>query len=272
MIVSRTRLEVAAGLLLTYLSACADIPRAPDGSLGTLSMPLATSVNDVHYRLSDDHFSVSGPVEIERLSHNGDGSIVIATLPEGDYEVTLHDGWVLERQTDAGFEPIDATLASPNPRPVRIESELTTTVVWLFQTDGEPIGLQPPGLFQGNLGVADSSNPGTNLVGDVLATEASHIDALTGIVTIEGSLTIEAGVTSLAALSALTHINGDLSIAGTALTSLDGLDHLAGVTGTILITNNATLPTCQATALLARLGFEPTEVNVAGNDDAAVCP
>jgi len=267
------RLGFVAGVLLTCLSACDAVPTAPEEEpVGTLSMPLITIVNDVRYRLTEDRFSVSGPVEIDELSHNGDGSIVVATLPEGDYEVTLQDGWVLERQSDAGFEPIEATLASPNPRPVRIESDQTTTVVWLFQTDGNPVGPQPPGVLQGNLGVADSSNPGTNLVGDVLATEASHIDALQGIVTIEGSLSIEAGVTSLAALAALTHIDGDLSISGTALTSLEGLEHLAGVTGTIVITNNTSLPTCAATTLLQRLGFEPTEVNVAGNDDDGVCP
>jgi hypothetical protein len=271
-IVSCIRLGLAAGVLLTWLSACDVAPTAGDESVGTLSMPLITVVNGIRYRLTEDRFSLSGALEIDELQHNGDGSIVVATLPEGDYEVTLHEGWVLERQTESGFEPIEAELASPNPRPVHVESEQTTTVVWLFQTDGPPVVLEPPGLLQGNLGVADSSNPGTNLVGDVLVTEPAHVDALDGIVTIEGSLSIEAGVASVQALSALTHIDGDLSITGTALTSLDGLDNLAGVTGTIAITNNPTLPTCSATALLARLGFEPTEVNVSGNDDAAVCP
>jgi len=42
--------------------------------------------------------------------------------------------------------------------------------------------------------------------------------------------------------------------------------------GTIAITNNPSLPTCAVTTLLARLGFEPSEVNVSGNDDAGVCP
>jgi hypothetical protein len=271
-IVSCIRLGLSAGVLLTCLSACDTAPVATDESLGTLSMPLVTIVNGVRYRLTEDHFSLSGPIEIDALQHNGDGSIVIATLAEGDYEVTLHEGWVLERQTESGFEPIEAELASPNPRPIHIESEQTTTVVWLFQTDGTPVGLEPPGLFQGNLGVADSSNPGTTLVGDVLATETAHVDALDGIVTIEGSLSIEGGVASLQALSALTHIDGDLSIAGTALASLEGLETLAGVTGSLAITDNSSLPTCAATALLARLGFEPSEVSVSGNDDAAVCP
>jgi hypothetical protein len=85
-------------------------------------------------------------------------------------------------------------------------------------------------------------------------------------------LSIEGGVASLEALSALTHIDGDLSITGTALASLEGLYTLAGVTGSLAITDNSSLPTCAATALLARLGFEPSEVTVSGNDDAGVCP
>jgi hypothetical protein len=266
------RSGIAAGVLLTCLSACDNAPIGTDESLGTLSMPLVTVVNDIRYRLTEDRFSVSGPVEIDELQHNGDGSIVVATLPEGDYELTLHDGWVLEREADSGFEPIEAALASPNPRPVRIESEQTTTVVWMFQTDGNPVGFQPPGVLQGNLGIADSSNPGTTLVGDVLATELGHLDALEGIVTIQGSLSIEGGVASVQPLSALTHIDGHLSISGTSLTTLEGLETLAGVSGSLTITNNASLPTCAATALLARLGFEPSEVSVSGNDDAGVCP
>lgn len=287
-----TRLGFGACALLACLSGCdgAFVPGAfvPGGgapeagspgtegsdaeAFGALSMPLATIVNGVRYRLSDDRFSITGPVEIDDMPHNGDGSIVVATLPAGDYEVTLHDGWVLERQTDAGFEALEAELASPNPRAARIESGATTTLVWLFRTDGTPVGFEPPGVLQGNLGVADRSNPGATLLGDVLATEPAHLEALEGIVTIQGSLSISGGVSSLQALSALTHIDGDLSIASTALTSLEGLESLAGVSGTLAILDNAALPTCAATALLARLGFEPTEVNVSGNDDDGACP
>jgi hypothetical protein len=241
-----------------------------EASLGTLAMPLATIVNGIRYRLTTDRFSLSGPIE-QDLQHNGDGSIVVAALPEGDYEVTLHDGWVLERQADGGFEAVVAELVSPNPRAVRIDSEQTTTVAWLFQTDGTPLSLeQPPGLFQGNLAVADSTNPATAIFGDVLATNAVHVDALAGIASIDGSLTIEAEVSSLEALSALTHIDDDLTISGTALTSLAGLDSLAEVGGSVAITDNPSLPTCAAEALIAQLGIEPAEAQITGNDDA--CP
>jgi hypothetical protein len=273
------RAALAGALGFPLLLACsagssadgAGAAAAGDARFGTLSMPLATIVNGIRYRLTTDRFSLSGPIE-QDLQHNGDGSIVVAALPEGDYEVTLHDGWVLERQAESGFEAVAAELVSPNPRGVHIESEQTTTVAWLFQTDGTPLSLEPPGLFQGNLAVADSSNPATAIFGDVLAAEARHIDALAGIARIEGSLTIEASVSSLAALSALTHVADDLIIRGTALTTLAGLDTLAEVGGAVAITDNAGLPTCAAEELVARLGTDPADAHLSGNDDAGACP
>jgi hypothetical protein len=257
------------------LFRCGDLTPAEDASqaeLGSLAMPLATIVNGVRYRLATSVFSLSGPVEIDRMQENGNGTILVAALPEGDYEVTLHDGWVLERQAESGFEAVAAELQSPNPRPVRIVSQQTTMVAWMFQTDGEPIALEPPGLFQGNLAVSDSTNPATSVFGDVLATEANHVDALAGIVSIDGSLTLEGNVSSLAALSSLSQIQGDLIIGGTSVSSLAGLDSLVEVAGTVAITNNASLPTCAAQALIARLGIDPAAAEIAGNDDAAACP
>lgn len=145
----------AAGLLV--LSACSGGSAAPAASLGTLSMPLATAVNGVHYRLTHDVFVLNGP-EQQELSHNGDGAIVFATLPPGDYEMELLSGWVLERQADSGFQPLQAELSSPNPQPFQIVSGETTTVAWAFETDGVPLSLAP-GVVQGVLEVRDSSLP-----------------------------------------------------------------------------------------------------------------
>jgi hypothetical protein len=266
---------VASALSVPFLLGCGD-PAALDqggqAAFGTLSMPLATVVNGVHYRLATGRFSLSGPVEIDRLQENGSGTIVIASLPEGDYEVTLHDGWVLERQMESGFEAVVAELASPNPRPVRIESEQTTMVAWLFRTDAELVGPEPPGLLQGNLAVADSTNPATSILGDVLALAPDHVDALAGIVSIDGSLAIEDDVSTLTALSSLTRIEGDLIISGTALTSLAGLEGLAEVGGAVEITDNAGVPTCAAEALAAQLGIDSADAEISGNDDAGVCP
>jgi hypothetical protein len=269
------RAALAGALGFSCLLACGAEPPAAvvaDGAVGTLAMPLATSVNGIRYRLTSDHFSLSGPIEIDSLSHNGDGSIVFATLPEGDYAVTLHEGWVLERQAESGFEAVQAQLVSPNPRAVHIESEQTTTLAWLFQTDGSPLSLdQPPGLFQGNLAVADSANPATAISGDVLATESAHVEALAGIASIDGSLTLQDEVSSLSALAALTSIDGALSIRGTPLTSLAGLESLA-VVDAVAIMDNANLPSCAAAALVARLGVDAADAEVSGNDDDGVCP
>lgn len=271
---SASSAALALPCLAALLSCGAPAPSASDGdaAVGTLSMPLATIVNDVRYRLAPSRFSLSGPVEIGLLQENGNGTILVATLPEGDYEVTLHDGWVLQRQMESGFEAVVAELASPNPRPLRIVSGQTTMLAWLFRTDGVPVDLGPPGVFQGNLAVSDSSNPATRILGDVLAQTAEQVDVLGGLETIQGSLTVQGDVSSLAALSALTQIDGDLTIDATALTSLAGLEALTEVGGRVIITNNAALPTCAAEALVGALGSEPADVEISDNDDTGVCP
>jgi hypothetical protein len=268
------RSAAPASVLIFGALGCADAPvsvQADDGALGALSMPIATIVNGIRYRLTNDAFSIAGPVS-RALQHNGSGTIVFAAVPEGDYEVTLHDGWVLERQAESGFEPVQAELVSPNPRPVRIESEQTTMVAWVFETEGAPLSLEPPGVFQGNLAVVDSTNPTSDILGDVLATEPAHVEALAGIATVAGSVTIEGPIASLAALSELTTVEDDLTITSTALTTLADLENLASLGGVVTITDNAQLPTCEAMALVVRLGIDPEAARISGNDDSAGCP
>jgi hypothetical protein len=275
----------ASWVLLASFLGCAapDAMEAP--SLGTLSMPLATIVNGIRYRLTADTFLLTGPIT-RTLQQNGSGTIVIATLPEGEYAVELSEGWTLERQTDDGFEAVQAELVSPNPRPIEIVSGETSSVAWLFQTDGIPVGLEPPGFFQGNLAVVDSTNPTDDIVGDVLATEQAHVDALAGVVNIDGSLTIAGSLESLAPLADLTSITGALEIsANAALTSLRGLAALNAVES-VTVTNNPLLPTCEAEWLVDNItlglggtigdvlpdgSVEAGEVEIAGNDDSGTC-
>jgi hypothetical protein len=147
-----------AGAALLVVSGCSSEGSSePPAFVGTLSMPLATEVNGIHYRLNNDVFVLNGP-EMRELSHNGDGAIVFATLAPGAYEMELLQGWVLERQTDAGSQPVQAQLTSPNPQPFQIASGDTTIVAWVFETDGTPLSLAP-GFVQGVLEVRDSSVP-----------------------------------------------------------------------------------------------------------------
>ncbi len=278
--------RIAGGVGLLGGLGCGEAEESVAPPVGTLSMPLATIVNGVRYRLTADTFELTGPIT-RTLQQNGSGTIVIATLPEGSYAVELSDGWTLERQAEQGFEAVVAELVSPNPRPIEIVSGQTLSVAWLFQTDGTPVGLEPPGFFQGNLAVVDSTNPTDDIFGDVLATEQAHVDALAGVVNIDGSLTIAGSVESLAPLADLTSITDALDISENgALTSLRGLAALSAVEN-VSITNNALLPTCEAEWLVDNItlglggtigdllpdgSVAPGSVSIAGNDDSGTCP
>lgn len=310
-IVNHGRRPALAGLACLVLG-CAE-PGTPErASFGSLSMPLATEVNGVRYRLGGDSFFVTGPVSRD-LEPNGSGVIVYATLPAGAYQVGLRDGWALERQGDGGFQQVEAELVSPNPREVQIESGSTTILAWIFQTDGLPVALEPPGVVQGNLAVLDSSNPARSLTGDLLLGAQPHVDALRGVEHIDGSLDIDGsgGVVSLAALGALTRVEGDFSLVGSSsLDSLDGVGALAHIGGTlhlegntalarlralaalrsvgaISIVDNPSLPACEAEWLVSHItdtlggiigrgrpdaGVEPGSVTLSGNDGAGNCP
>lgn len=105
----------------------------------------------------------------------------------------------------------------------------------------------------------------------MLASGPAHVDALAGITRIDGRLTLEGDVSSLVALGALTSIEGELVIRGTALASLAGLESLTEVDGVVIV-DNASLPSCAAEALVGRLGLDPADAVVSGNDDDGVCP
>jgi hypothetical protein len=258
----------ASAALACLLLGCSQPGSPGAGPLGTLSMPLSSVVNGVHYRLSGDSFFVTGPISLE-LQHNGNGSSVYAALPAGAYQVELRDGWILERQTDQKYRPIEAELVSANPRPIQIESGSSLVVTWVFRTNGQSVGLEPPGVFQGNLAVLDSENPSDALAGDLLLAEQAHVDALRGIASIDGSLVIDgSGVSSLAELGSLTRIEGDLVVEGsTSLQSLDGLGQLAHIGGALRLAGNTALTSLRALAALHAV----EEVSITNNPALAAC-
>lgn len=306
------RYQIHAALLVAGVSlglGCSQVDTPDTRTLGTLSLPLATEVNGVRYRLNGDSFYVAGPVSRD-LEPNGSGIIVYATLPAGAYEVGLRDRWQLSRQVGDGFEPVDAELISENPRSVEIQSGTTTILAWVFQTDGVPVGLEPPGIVQGNLSVLDTSNPTDTLAGDLLLGAQTNVDALSGVEVIGGHLGIGGnGVESLAALGALARVEGDLSLEASALSSLDGLEQLTYIggslrltgngaltslqalgalrsVGAIVITDNSALPSCEAEWLVDNItglggsighelpdgGLQPGPVTLSGNDESGSCP
>jgi hypothetical protein len=106
---------------------------------------------------------------------------------------------------------------------------------------------------------------------------------------VEGDLVLEASgsLSNLEGLAGLAHIGGTLRLTGnTVLTSLRALTTLQTV-GAISITENASLPSCEAQWLVDHItdtlggsigqlqpdaSLEPGSVILSGNDGAGTCP
>lgn len=154
------------------------------------------------------------------------------------------------------------------------------------------------GLAQINLTVIDRSNPGSEVFGDVLLTEQGHVDAFSAVRSIEGELALGGDIGSLAPLEQLNHVDGDFVLDAADVTSVDGLQNLATVGGSlritgnpslvqlrdltslsavddIVITDNPNLATCEAHLMVDAFrlrGGSFNDIFISGNNDAGGCP
>jgi hypothetical protein len=289
------RLTLSAALAL--LSGCAGAPSTDEATaLGSLSVPLVVDVNGQHYRLNGATLTFSGPVN-GTLTESEDGSSAFASLPPGAYELELGGDWSLQRQSGSEFALVEADLASANPRPMTIEAEQAAVISYVFVTDGLPVSFAN-GLAQVNLTVIDRSNPGGEVFGDVLLTGQEHVEAFSGVHSIDGELALGGDVGSLAPLEQLSHVDGDFILSAADVTSVDGLQSLATVGGSlritgnaslvqlrdltslsavddIVITDNPSLATCEAHLMVDAFilrGGSFNNIFITGNDDAGGCP
>jgi hypothetical protein len=104
-----------------------------------VALPLTTVANGVTYRLFNASVTIYGqfPFGYYLSDGNDGGAAELSTsLPAGNYSAQLNYGWTLER-LDAGgtFRPVVATL-STNYIPFKIYNGTTTTIDFVFQTDG----------------------------------------------------------------------------------------------------------------------------------------
>jgi len=78
---------------------------------------------------------------------------VSVSVPPGLVNVTLRDGWRLERSTDDGatFQPVSALLASPNPNAARVLVNVPSSIVFSF------IVRDPNGTLQIKLSVEEAA-------------------------------------------------------------------------------------------------------------------
>ncbi len=125
------------------LPACgSDVPQETKRS-GTLQVALTgVSNSGAQYRLSNGTFNVVGPTSTSFSTETDpDSSSILVDLAAGDYEITLEDGWVLEKLVGGEYVPTEATLESPNPAMFSIASSTQTGVLFQFHSEGEVVEL-----------------------------------------------------------------------------------------------------------------------------------
>ena len=115
-----------------------------------MRLALTTGSAERSFRLRDGIFAVDGQMPTELSSEDAlDSPALTQVMPVGSYDITLLDGWHLERLEGALAEPVDATLVSENPLAFSIEAGATTQVSFRFQTADAELA-----LGDGNLAVS----------------------------------------------------------------------------------------------------------------------
>jgi len=157
----------AASVSATACSSGAHRSLAPEAT-GTLALPLTTVANGVTYRLFNASVTIynSYPFggNIYLTDGNDGGAAELSTsLPAGNYNAQLNYGWTLERLDAAGnFRPVVATLQS-SYIPFTIYNGTTTTIDFVFQTDGVAVVV---GAGTVDIGfVVDASKPACTELG-----------------------------------------------------------------------------------------------------------
>lgn len=117
---------------------CSTAVEPPPEGFGTLRLNLATTVEDTAYELRSATFHVDGETSLT-LEETGDApvSLLEREVPAGEYTIKLDEGWSLFEMHDAAFEPVEATLVSPNPASFTVFPETLTEVNFRFQTSSK---------------------------------------------------------------------------------------------------------------------------------------
>jgi hypothetical protein len=106
----------------------------PESELGTVVIPLQqTGADGALYHLSAQ-FQVDGPAGTQTIDATGFEPSVTLTLPPGINNVTLLDGWTLEKSGDGGasYAPVSAVLGTLNPFVLRVLANFSDTLVFQF--------------------------------------------------------------------------------------------------------------------------------------------
>lgn len=108
-----------------------------NANVGTVSIPLQTTVGNSTYRLQAV-FVVSGAPGFITLTTSADDPVLSTTLPTGPYYVFLQSFTLFRDDGTGTFYPVNATFISGNQY-FSIYAQSTTTISFQFQTDGQVV-------------------------------------------------------------------------------------------------------------------------------------
>ncbi|WP_437284276.1 hypothetical protein [Sorangium sp. So ce406] len=156
----RTLRQLFMGSVLAFAAVPVGCgPEAPGDAeqasdVGSISLALlGNGSSGALYRLSNAWFDLSGPTD-RRVGGDGDAAVVTEVLPVGRYEVRLDPGWIIERWTGSGYEPVEAGLTSPNPLSVNVREASVSTAVFTFRVTGDSVSFDQ-GTLDINIAVDD---------------------------------------------------------------------------------------------------------------------
>jgi len=160
------------------------------GAGGSVSVPPFPSPTP----LPDEFFEITLSSENDPLA-----STLEATIPIGAYQITLFDGWFLEKVVDGEAVPVQARLKGSSFQNFSITANQETVVVYRFETNGEIIEFGQGRLIV-QIEVEEKESLGPNARRGVIETSLDALDGLTLRGTLDAALANSsasaAGVTS----------------------------------------------------------------------------
>ncbi len=128
---------VSCALLGLLIAGCSVEARLQEqgSEVGLLEVDLQHMGEDgATYHLRDATLEITGGIEL--ALDVGEEVFLRHSLPPGEYDLELLDGWHIERQAGEATEPIEAQLVSPNPAPFTIAEGNVTNVTLVFEMGG----------------------------------------------------------------------------------------------------------------------------------------
>jgi hypothetical protein len=129
--------------------------------VGSVNLPLTTTVGDVSYRLDKAVFTITGPAlggSPRVIKPPADEPVHNEVLPVGAYSIQLEKGWVLEKRglNEKAFSPVAASLVTPNPTEFFVNGKVIADAFFGFATTNGDVSLGK-GSVNVRIGVQDCS-------------------------------------------------------------------------------------------------------------------